>query len=189
VKRGRVKKPGLTLESRAQLTEGLLIPAFGTKSHINTDRRYRLIRRFQATHAAANDGTRLADLLHPEAFDSRVWTDTACRSHRNEPILATLGRRSMILVKKPKDRPMPGPHRRANRARSAVRSAIEHVFAEQKQRMKLFVRTTGLVRATVKIGMNNIAYSMKRLVWLERQFTTWPTRQAKATTARADQPA
>ena len=64
---------------------------------------------------------------------------------------------------------MPGPHRRANRARSSVRSAIEHVFAEQKTRMRLFVRTIGLARATVNIGMANIAYNMKRLVWLEQQ--------------------
>jgi transposase, IS5 family len=65
VKRGRVKKkPGPALESRGQLTEGLLIPAFGYKSHTNTDRRYRLIRRFQVTHAAAHDGARLPDLLN-----------------------------------------------------------------------------------------------------------------------------
>jgi transposase, IS5 family len=172
VKRGRVKKkPGPALESRTQMAEGLLIPAFGYKSHINTDRRYRLIRRFQVTHAAAHDGTRLPDLLNPEAFDSRVWADTAYRSHRNEQVLATLGRRSMIHFKKPKDRPMSGPHRRANQARSAIRSAIEHVFAEQKTRMGLFVRTVGLARATVKIGMANMAYNMKRLVWLEQQVT------------------
>ena len=120
VKRGRVKKkPGPALESHGQLTEGLSIPVFGTKSHINTDRRYRLIRKFQVTHAAAHDGARLPELLNPKAFDSRVWADTAYRSHRNEQVLATLGRRSMIHFKKPKDRPMPGPHRRANRARSS----------------------------------------------------------------------
>ena len=78
----------------------------------------------------------------------------------------------MIHFKKPKDRPMSGPHRRANRARSSVRSAIEHVFAERKTRMRLFVRAIGLARATVKIGMATMAYNMKRLVWLERQATT-----------------
>lgn len=173
IKRGRVKKkPGPALESRGQLTEGLLIPAFGYKSHIDTDRRYWLIRRFQVTHAAAHDGARLPELLNPEAFDSRVWADTAYRSKSNEAALETAGRRSMIHFKKPKGRPMSGPHRRTNRTRSAVRSAIEHVFAEQKARMGLFVRTVGLARATVKIGMANIACNMKRLVWLERQVTT-----------------
>jgi IS5 family transposase len=173
VKRGQVKKkPGPALERHGQLTEGLLIPVFGYKSHINTDRRYQLIRRFWVTHAAAHDGARLPDLLNRKAFDSRVWADTAYRSKANEAALEAAGYRSMIHFKKPKDRPMPGPHRRANRARSAVRSAIEHVFAEQKQRMKLFVRTIGLARATVKIGMANIAYNMKRLVWLEQQVAT-----------------
>jgi transposase, IS5 family len=99
------------------------------------------------------------------------WAGTAYRSQANEAALEAAGYRSMIHFKKLKDRPMPGLHRRANRARSAVRSAIEHVFAEQKQRMKLFVRTVGLARATVKIGMTNMAYNMKRLVWLEQQTT------------------
>ena len=34
--------------------------------------------------------------------------------------------------------------------------------------MGLFVRTTGLARARVKIGLANIAYNMRRLVWLNR---------------------
>ena len=58
-------------------------------------------------------------------------------------------------------------HARANAARSAVRSAIEHVFAGQKHRMKLFVRTIGLARAKAKIGMANLVYNFTRLVWLE----------------------
>jgi len=31
-----------------------------------------------------------------------------------------------------------------------------------------FVRTIGIVRATMKIGMQNLAYNMRRLVVLER---------------------
>ena len=32
--------------------------------------------------------------------------------------------------------------------------------------MGLVVRTIGIARATVKIGLANIAYNMKRAVWL-----------------------
>ncbi|RTR07744.1 IS5/IS1182 family transposase, partial [Azospirillum griseum] len=53
--------------------------------------------------------------------------------------------------------------------RSAVRSAVEHVFADQKQRMALFIRTIGLGRATVKIGIANLACNFRRLIWLEGQ--------------------
>ena len=31
--------------------------------------------------------------------------------------------------------------------------------------MRLFIRTIGLVRAKVKIGMANLAYNLTRLVW------------------------
>jgi hypothetical protein len=56
--------------------------------------------------------------------------------------------------------------RRGNARRSAVRSAVEHVFARQKGPMALVVRTIGIARARVKIGLANLAYNMKRLVWL-----------------------
>jgi IS5 family transposase len=35
--------------------------------------------------------------------------------------------------------------------------------------MGLFVRTIGLARAKVKIGMANLVYNIRRLVWQERR--------------------
>ncbi|CCG08935.1 Transposase (Class II) [Pararhodospirillum photometricum DSM 122] len=46
-----------------------------------------------------------------------------------------------------------------------MRSAVEHVFACQKGPMALFVRTIGIARAKTKIGMANLVYNMRRLVW------------------------
>ena len=166
VKRGRRKpKPGRNTMERT--AEGLMIPVYGYKNHVNVDRRYRLIRRWAVSHAAAHDGARLPDLLNPDAFADGVWADTAYRSQANEAAIRRAGRRSMVHFKKPRERPMPGPHKRANRARSAVRSSVEHVFADQKSRMGLFVRTIGIARATAKIGLANLAYNMRRLMWLE----------------------
>ncbi len=48
---------------------------------------------------------------------------------------------------------MPVNVARANGAKSKVRSAVEHVFERQKGPMALVVRTIGLARATVKIGL------------------------------------
>ena len=72
-----------------------------------------------------------------------------------------------VYFRNPKGRPLRAQHAKANAARSAVRSAVEHVFAGQKHRMKLFVRTIGLARARVKIGMANLAFNFNRLAWLE----------------------
>lgn len=58
---------------------------------------------------------------------------------------------------------------RANARKSAVRSAVEHVFARQKGPMSLFIRTIGIARATTKIGLANLVYNMQRAVWLTAQ--------------------
>ena len=147
----------------------LAVPAFGYKNHVSVDRRHSLIRGWTASHAAAHDGARLEEVLDGDNTASDVWADTAYRSAKNETMLASRGLVSRIHRKKPPGRPMPRRTRRANAAKSAVRSAVEHVFAHQKGPMALVVRTIGLARARVKIGLVNLAYNMRRLVWLSRR--------------------
>ena len=67
---------------------------------------------------------------------------------------------------------MPAATRQANALKSKVRSRVEHVFAVQKAKMGLFVRTIGLARATLKIGMANIVYNIHRLLYLKRAVAT-----------------
>ena len=95
-----------------------------------------------------------------------MWADTSYRSARNEALLAGRGLVSRLHRKKPRGRSMPARTRRANARKSAVRAAVEHVFAHQKGPMGLVVRTVGLARARVKIGFANLAYNMRRYVWL-----------------------
>jgi IS5 family transposase len=146
----------------------LAIPAFGYQNHIGADRRHRLIRRWLVTDAAAHEGSRLGDLLDAGNTSGKVWADSAYRSRRNEALLAERMLVSHIHRKKPPHRPMPVRTARANAVKSAVRAHVEHIFAEQKARMGLFVRTIGLARATTKIGLANLVYNMKRLAWLAR---------------------
>ena len=121
------------------------------------------------TDAAAYEGARLREgLLDPGNTARTVWADTAYRSSANEAFLDKHGFVSRIHRKKPKGRPMPEATRRANNAKSKIRSRVEHVFAEQKARMGLFVRTIGIARAKTKIGMANLVYNMRRLAWLTR---------------------
>ncbi len=56
----------------------------------------------------------------------------------------------------------------AKNAKSKVRSRVGHIFAAQKARMDLFIRTVGIARATVKIGLANLVYNIKRLLFLRR---------------------
>src|ERR671917_1140168 len=140
----------------------LAVPAFGYKNHIGIDRHHGLIRTWRATDASRHDGAQVPVLVSKANTASDVWADTAYRSKANEKHLADNGLRSRIHRKKPPGRPMPINVSRANGAKSKVRSAVEHVFARQKGPMGLLVRTIGLARATVKIGLANLVYNMRR---------------------------
>ena len=166
LKRGRRKR-----RPDGSLMMEIATPAYGCKSHIGADRRYRFIRTWSVTDAARHDGRELGGLLDRSNTASPVWADTACRSRKNEKKIARAGLVSKVRFRKPPGRPMPEAKRRANSARSRPRSGVEHVFADQKHRMGLFIRTIGIARARTKIGMANIAHNLRRYVF-------WETRAA-----------
>ena len=144
----------------------LAIPAFGYKNHIGIDRVHGLIRTWTATDASRHDGAQLENLVDKSNTASDVWADTAYRSAKNEAMLEGRGLRSQIHRKKPKGKPMPEAISKANGKKSKVRAFVEHVFAREKGPMGLVIRTIGLARAKVKIGLANLTYNMKRAIWL-----------------------
>jgi IS5 family transposase len=152
-----------------------MVPMFGYKNHAGIDRTFGFIRKWVVTHAARHDSGPFEDVLDTANIARSVWADTVYRSTKNERAVRKAKRKSMIHFRKPKGKPRPALHKRANAARSKVRAAVEHVFAVQKHRMALFVRTIGIERARLKIGMPalsfaegaNLAHNFKRLVWHE----------------------
>ena len=148
----------------------IAIPVFGYKSHASIDRRHGFIRRWDVTDAAAHDGRMLRrGLLDRSNTGSTVWADSAYRSKANEAFMEKHGFRSQVHHRKPRGRPMAPNIRRGNAARSAVRAGIEHVFAHQKGPMDLCIRTIGIARARAKIGLANLTYNIRRLVFLGRR--------------------
>ena len=121
-------------------------PVFGYKSHISIDRRFGFIRKAAVTSAA----------------------DSAYRSSKNEALLKSNMLKSRIHRRKPKGKPMPEHMARANAAKSAIRARVEHVFAHQKNRYGLFIRTIGIARAQAKLTLANLAYNFDRLIFHER---------------------
>lgn len=133
----------------------IAIPAFGYKNHAAIDRRRGFICGWNVTSAAPYDGAELRNVLNRARTGSTVWADTAYRSKKNEEWLEKNGYVSDIHQKKPKGRPMSEATSRANGRRSKTRAFVQYVFAQQKSRMGLFVRTIGIARPMIKIGMAN----------------------------------
>jgi transposase, IS5 family len=95
-----------------------------------------------------------------------VWADTAYRSAANLALLERHGLKPQFQRKKPRGKRMPAHLARGNPTRARIRSRVEHVFAAQKCRLGLVVRTVGILRARVKIGLANLAYNFSRPAWL-----------------------
>ncbi len=147
----------------------IALPVFGYKSHISIDRRYGFIRESMVTSASDADGRQLRHLVNTENTSSEVWADTAYRSKSNEKWLAKRLLISRIHRRKPAGKPMPKATARANARKSSIRARVEHVFAHQKNRFGLFIRTIGLARADAKLTLANLAYNFDRLIFHERR--------------------
>lgn len=150
----------------------IAIPSFGYKSTVSICRRFGFIRKGKITDGARYDGRMLRDVVTNDNTASDVWADTAYRSQANERWLRRQGKVSRIHRRKPRGRPMPERTAKANAAKSKVRARVEHVFAHQKAKMGLFIRTIGIRRAEAKITLANLAFNMHRLIFHETRAAT-----------------
>ncbi len=116
------------------------------------------------------------DILDPDNTASDVWADSAYRSAEIEAKLKEKGLKRRVHRKGHRNKPLSERENRGNKTRSKIRARVEHVFAAQSNDMGgTLVRGIGLMRATARIGLKNLAYNMRRLVQLERLAAAAPT--------------
>ena len=142
---------------------------FGYKNHVNADAKHKLIRHYAVTDAAVHDSQELDGLLDEGNTCNDVFADSAYRSAEIEAKLRASAYNSRIHRRGRRNHPLSLAQVRVNHAKSRIRARIEHVFgAQQNAPGGRIVRTIGIVRARAKIGLQNLAYNIRRLVTLER---------------------
>jgi len=147
---------------------------YGYKNHVNVDKRHKLIRRYTVTDAAVHDSQVLEDVVLAQTAGRDVWADAAYRSQAIEAQLKRRQLRSRIQYKGYRNTSLTARQKASNQKRARTRARVEHVFGHHVMAMggKL-LRTIGLVRARVKLGLRNLAYNFHRFLWL----TCSPPRQ------------
>ena len=111
----------------------------------------------------------LDGLLNKANTSQDVYADSAYRSAETEAKLKARGFRSRIHRRGSRNHPLSEAQQQANRRKSKVRARVEHIFGAQENTPGgRIVRTIGIVRARAKIGLQNLAYNIRRLVVLER---------------------
>ena len=140
---------------------------YGYKNHVNVDKKHKLIRQYTVTDAAVHDSQMLEEVLLPAEAGREVWADSAYRSAEIEAQLQARHLRSKIHRKGYRNKPLTAQQKVHNRGRSRIRARVEHVFGHQVTAMGgKWIRTVGLVRARLKIGLKNLTYNFQRFLIL-----------------------
>ena len=141
---------------------------YGYKNHISVDREFGLIRGWEVTDAACHDTRVFEAVLDESNTSGSVWAHSAYYSRECEQRLSEGGWRSHIHRRGYRNRPLNARSREANRKRSKIRAAVEHVFAQHEAMGGKQVRTVGLARARFKVAMMNLVFNLRRLAWLRK---------------------
>lgn len=136
---------------------------FGYKNHISIDAKHKLIRDYAVTDAAVHDSQVFEELLDEDNSSRDIWTDSAYRSEEKLAELKKRGYREHLQRKGCRHRKLTEREKQGNRTRAKIRARIEHIFGVQAQKAgNLLLRTIGIIRAQVKIGLRNLAYNLDR---------------------------
>ena len=143
---------------------------YGYKNHVEADVKYKIIRNYKVTDASVHDSNVFEELLDETNTSRDVYADSAYRSGEREANLKKGRFRAHLQRKGCNGHPLSSWEKQGNRTRARTRSRIEHVFGSMTQRARnLILRTIGINRAEVKLGLRNIAYNMERFCFLMRQ--------------------
>jgi len=143
---------------------------YGYKNHVNVDKTSKLIARYSATSACVHDSQVLdAVLREAQVGGKEIWADSAYRSTEQEQSLEGSAHHSRIHERAYRNTPLTEAQETNNTEKSRIRARVEHVFGYQENSMGgIFLRSIGMVRAAVGIGMMNLVYNLCRVETLIR---------------------
>lgn len=139
---------------------------FGYKLHANTDRRWGFIRKAQVTPANVHDSAMFERVLDPANTARQVYADRGYGKRDREHALKAQGYRPRIQRQGQAHRPLSAADQRRNRSIARDRAFGEHPFARLRQMGGKCLRTIGLARAQVQVGLKVAAHNLQHLARL-----------------------
>lgn len=139
---------------------------YGYKLHANTDRRWGFIRRHDVTPAHVHDSQRFEAVLDPSNTRRTIRADSAYADRTREARLREQGYVADIQHKGHPGKPLSGAQQRRNHRIAKDRAFGEHPSARLAQQGGKCLRTIGLARATVVIGLKVVGHNLMRLARL-----------------------
>jgi IS5 family transposase len=137
---------------------------YGYKDHVKIDKKSKIITRYRVTSASVHDSQEFKNLIDVKK-DKRIYADSANSGKEIQKCIP--GRiKNRIHEKGYRNHPLTKTQVRNNTAKSRIRARVEHVFAAMQQYGGKTIRTIGMARAEIQIGLLNLTYNLKRYAYL-----------------------
>jgi len=140
---------------------------FGYKNHVKVDEKSKVIVEFSVTSANVHDMNEFEGIV--DANDKEAWLDSA---YASEEHVAKITEKYPDIIlhiceKGYRNAPLTDEQKASNREKAKVRARVEHVFGYMTRFMGgITIRTIGIDRAEREICGMNLAYNIKRAVFL-----------------------
>ncbi len=143
---------------------------YGYKNTIKIDQKKKFIDEYTVCDAATHDSIPGKNVLTKRDTGQPLYGDGAFTGKAFETAVARCGMINRIHEKGYRDHSLTERQKQRNTQKSKVRARVEHVFGFLKQVTGgVFIRTLGLARAKIKIGLQNLTYNLFRYTYYLKQ--------------------
>jgi len=136
---------------------------YGYKDHVKIDKKSKIITEYSVTSAEVHDSQELRNLV--DENDKRLYGDSAYTGEEVQKCIPE-NVENRIHEKGYRNKPLTKTQIRKNTAKSKIRARVEHVFAAMAHYGGKTIRSIGIKRAEIQIGLLNLVYNIKRYVYL-----------------------
>ena len=147
---------------------------YGYKNHIKADTGTKFILDYTVTPANVHDSIEAVGLITEGDRGAVFHADSAYPTPAIKAHLLTLDMQEQINEKGTRSVPLTEEQSACNKKKSSIRSRVEHIFGFMYNSMNdsMFVRSIGLARAKVSIGLSNLVYNICRYAQLTKMRPT-----------------
>ena len=140
---------------------------YGYKDHVKVDKDSKIIIEFSVTSANVHDINEFEGII--DANDKEAWLDSAYASEEHIARIKESYPDVILHIneKGKRNKPLTEEQKESNRVKSKVGARVEHVFGYMTRFMGgITIRTIGIERAEREICGMNLAYNIRRAVFL-----------------------
>ena len=132
---------------------------FGYKNSIKVDSKKKFIDNYNVTDAAVHESISVKAVLSKKDKVQTLHGDSAFNGEAFEEAVKKCEMINNIHEKGYRNNPLTEQQKQSNNGKSRIRARVEHIFGYVYQRVgNPIIRTIGIVRAKVKIGLMNLTY-------------------------------